>query len=172
MTVGHHLGHTASAFVDDELTADRAARARAHLAACRQCGDEVTELRGLRRALAGSDVPEVPQRLSEALLALPGSSSTGPVPWTAELPVPRPSRAVRSPAVAVAVATAVGACALAAVPLVASVVAPDAPVARIASLERDLVVRLVSTSGLELPGAPAEDRGATVGPAFDDGPGR
>lgn len=170
MTVGHHLGDTASAFVDDELPAARAARLRAHLAVCRSCADEVAEVRGLRRALAGSDVPEMPEGLSEALRSLQSSgASATAAPWTDGVPAPRSSR---TPAAAVAAVVGVGACLLVAVPFVASAVTPEAPPARLASLEHDLVVRLIGTAGGGGPGAPPEDRDATVGPEFDDGPGR
>lgn len=168
MTVGHHLGDAASAFVDGELTADRAALVRAHLPACRPCADEVAAVRRLRRTLAGSDVPDMPEHLGDALRSLPGGGARAGS-WTDELPRPRSARPVVVP---VAATLVVGACLLVAVPFVASTVTPDAPVARLATIEQDLVLRLVGTAGEDGPAAPGEREDATVGPEVDDGPGR
>ncbi len=70
MTTSAHLGLDLTAFVDGELSATQADRARAHLLRCPGCSEAVAELRRLRRLVALADTPDPSGGLEASLLAV------------------------------------------------------------------------------------------------------
>ena len=66
-----HLGELAAALVDGELDHDARDRALAHIALCTECREEVEAQRRLKEKVARLPAPPIPQRLTEALEAVP-----------------------------------------------------------------------------------------------------
>lgn len=70
-----HLGARASDLLDGRLAAAEESQVREHLAACRDCAEQVQAHRSLRAALRGLDVPGAPPGLVAGLLAVPARPS-------------------------------------------------------------------------------------------------
>lgn len=69
-----HLGELAAALVDGELDHDARDRALAHIALCAQCREEVEAQRRLKGMIARLPSPPIPQRLTQALQAVPATA--------------------------------------------------------------------------------------------------
>ncbi|MDR7537862.1 MAG: zf-HC2 domain-containing protein [Armatimonadota bacterium] len=104
MHAHHRVEQQLSAYLDGELTPDRAAEVREHLAGCAACQADLQALRAVKRLLGALRAPEPAPDLEAAILARVERESR----W---LWLPRPRPAVALAAVALTVV-------LVAVPLV------------------------------------------------------
>lgn len=107
---GANLHALTGAYVLDALTPDEVAAFESHLRSCRDCRDEVAELRATAARLGSAAAAVPPETMRASVLAAVARTPQTPRPATAEDPGVAPRRSARRwPAVAAAAAVLVAA---------------------------------------------------------------